>query len=123
MRIRLGAYPEVEHFKGTSVGCSLALLANVRLGWKGLPGTNALAYFASSSATEKKVFVTLEPGANVIKLFPSLLTTRPNKPECLYLAIAFQTSLTFDGNTRSLTKKEASERFSYWVGSGLAFKF
>ncbi len=37
--------------------------------------------------------------------------TRPSKLECLYLAITFQTSLTFGGNTRSLPKKEASERF------------
>ncbi len=36
-----------------------------------------------------------------------LQKTRPNKLECLYLAITFQSSLTF-GNTRSLPKKEAS---------------
>jgi hypothetical protein len=44
--------------------------------------------------------------------FPSLPMTRPNKLECLYLAITFQSSLTFAGNTRSLPKKEASERCS-----------
>jgi hypothetical protein len=43
--------------------------------------------------------------------------------ECLYLAITFQPSLTFAGNTRSLPKKEAAKRFSNWVGSGLALKF
>ncbi len=32
-------------------------------------------------------------------------------------------SVTFAGNTRSLPKKEASERSSNWVGSGLALKF
>ncbi len=31
--------------------------------------------------------------------------TRPNKLECLYLAITFQSSLTFAGNTRSLPRK------------------
>jgi hypothetical protein len=41
----------------------------------------------------------------------------------LYLAITFQSSLTFDGNTRSLPKKEASGRHCDWVGSGLALKF
>ncbi len=61
-------------------------------------------------------------GVNVINFFPSLLTKRPNKLKCLYLAITFQSSLTFTGNTRSLPKKEASERQSYWVGSGLALK-
>jgi hypothetical protein len=43
---------------------------------------------------------------------------RPNKLECLELAITFQSSLTFVGNTRSLPKKEA-ERCSHWVCSGL----
>jgi hypothetical protein len=36
--------------------------------------------------------------------------TRPNKLECLYLTITFKSSLIFVGNTRSLPKKEASER-------------
>jgi hypothetical protein len=49
--------------------------------------------------------------------------TRPNKLECLYLAITFQSSLTFAGNNRSYPKKEASERYSNLVGSGLALKF
>ncbi len=66
----------------------------------------------------------LRTGVNVIKLFfSSLLTMRPNKLECLYLAITFQSSLTFAGNTRSLPKKEASESTSDWVCSGLALKF
>ena len=59
----------------------------------------------------------------LLNFFPSLLTTRPNKLECLYLAITFKSSLTFAGNTRSLPKKEASERHSNWVGSSLALKF
>jgi hypothetical protein len=29
-----------------------ALIANIRLGWKGLTGTNTLAYFTSSSLTK-----------------------------------------------------------------------
>ncbi len=48
---------------------------------------------------------------------------RPNKLECLYLAITFQFSLTFARNTRSLPKKEESERSSNLVWSGLALKF
>jgi hypothetical protein len=54
--------------------------------------------------------------------FSSLQKTRPNKLECLYLAITFQSSLTFAGNTRSLPKKEASERSSDWVCSGKCFQ-
>ncbi len=44
--------------------------------------------------------------------FPALLTARPNKLECLYLAMTFWSSLTFVGNTWSLPKKEVSERRS-----------
>jgi hypothetical protein len=43
--------------------------------------------------------------------------------ESLYLAITFQSSLTFTSNIRSLPKKEASERHPNMVGSGLALKF
>ncbi len=64
----------------------------------------------------------LPPGVNVIKLFSSLLMTRPNKLECLHLAKTSHSSLTFAGNTRSLPKKEASERRSNWVDSGFALK-
>ena len=45
---------------------------------------------------------------------------RPNKLECSQLGITFQSILTFAGNTRSLPEKEASERSSDWVCSGLA---
>jgi hypothetical protein len=34
---------------------SLALLANNRLGWKGLPGTNTLAYYGHMKITDKEV--------------------------------------------------------------------
>jgi len=44
-----------------------------------------------------------------------MLTMKPNKLECLYLEITFQSSLTFAGNTRSLPKKEPSEKSSNWV--------
>jgi hypothetical protein len=48
--------------------------------------------------------------------------TKPNKLKCSQLAITFQSSLSFTGNTRALPKKEASERCSIWVDSGLALK-
>jgi hypothetical protein len=38
-----------------------------------LPGRNTLAYLASPSATKKKSFITLTPGANVIKLFTAVI--------------------------------------------------
>jgi len=36
-----GTYPRVEHMKGAS----LDLPTYIRLGWKGLPGANTLAYY------------------------------------------------------------------------------
>ncbi len=41
-----------------------------------------------------KKFYKLTPGVNVIKHSSSLQKMRPNKLECLYLAITFQSSLT-----------------------------
>jgi hypothetical protein len=57
------------------------------------------------------------PGSQCYKnFFPPLLMMRPNKLECLYLAIPFQSILTFAGSTRILPKKDAPERCSnYWV--------
>jgi hypothetical protein len=46
----------------TLVGRLLALPANIRLGWKGFTGKNALAYLAPSSVTKKKSFITFPPG-------------------------------------------------------------
>ncbi len=34
--VRPGALPRVEHLKGVSLGKASALIANIRLGWKGL---------------------------------------------------------------------------------------
>ncbi len=40
-----GVYHWVEHMKGSSIVQVFALPTNIRLGWKGLPGTNTLAYY------------------------------------------------------------------------------
>ncbi len=77
---------------------------------KTLAWTDGVAYLVAIKAMKKKVFLTLTPSVNVKKLFSLLQMMRPNKLECLYLAIGFQSSLTFDDNTRSLPKKEAPER-------------
>ena len=43
---KAGAYPRVEYLKDASLYCRLLVLtADIRLGWKGLPGTNTLAYY------------------------------------------------------------------------------
>jgi len=72
---------------------------------------------------KKTSFITLTPGVIVIKLFSFVADNNPTKLKCSGLAITFQSSLTFAGNTRSLPKKEAFERCSDWVGYGLALKF
>ncbi len=42
---KAGAYPREEHLEGASHGQALALPSIIRLGRKGLPGTNTLAYY------------------------------------------------------------------------------
>jgi hypothetical protein len=42
---RPGAYPIVQHQKGTSIGYVPALQTDIRLDWKGWPWTNTLAYY------------------------------------------------------------------------------
>jgi hypothetical protein len=44
------------------LGKLLALPKNIRLGWKGLSGTNTLAYYKHLYITGFKSFVTLTPG-------------------------------------------------------------
>ncbi len=39
----------------------LALPTNIRLGWRGLPGTNTLVYYEHSSITTAKSFITSGP--------------------------------------------------------------
>jgi len=41
-----------ELFKDAALGYAPDLLSNVRVGWKGLPGTNFLAYFSPFSVTK-----------------------------------------------------------------------
>jgi len=63
------------------VGSGLAL--KLRPGWKGIPRTNALAYYASSSATKGKRFMQLTPGS-----YQSVrLSTRETVPVHLVLFI------------------------------------
>ncbi len=44
-------------------------IANIRLGWKGLTGTNTLAYLPHSRSKKKKSFVTLGPVACTINIY------------------------------------------------------
>jgi hypothetical protein len=48
-------YPRVEHMKGASL--APALPTNIRLGLKGLPGTNTLAYYGNPQITDVISFI------------------------------------------------------------------
>jgi hypothetical protein len=51
----------VEHLKGSSIGQAPVLPTSIRLSWKGLPGTNTLAYYENLQITDVKFFITLGP--------------------------------------------------------------
>jgi hypothetical protein len=58
------------------------ILANIRLSWKVLPGTNTLvspAYYLDSKISDINSFITLAPGASVIKLLSLSLTKSTDK--------------------------------------------
>ncbi len=46
------------------MGKFLTLLANIRLGWKGLLRTNTLAYYERLQITDVKSFITMGPEGN-----------------------------------------------------------
>ncbi len=62
-------------------GKLLALPMSIRLGWKGLLGTNTLAHYENSQITDMKSFITLAPGFNVSKLFFFVTDAPKNKLE------------------------------------------
>ncbi len=67
---KAGAYPSEKHLSDAPrKGRLLAFPTNITLGWKGLPGINALAYYEKSSLTAVKSFITLATGLNLMKLF------------------------------------------------------
>ncbi len=44
------------YLKVASLGQALALLANIRQGWKSLRGANTFAYYEDSRITDKKAY-------------------------------------------------------------------
>jgi hypothetical protein len=62
----------VKHISGAPpLGRLLALPTNIRLGWRGLAGTNTLVYY--EKAKLKRLYITLGPVINVIKLFMAVI--------------------------------------------------
>ncbi len=51
-----------ELLKGASLRQALALPANITLGWRGLPGTNTLAYYENPKIMAVKSFMVQAPG-------------------------------------------------------------
>jgi hypothetical protein len=70
----LNVYPK----ESAPLSKTSAFLANIRLGWKGLPGANGEAYLATSSVMKKKTFNNIDTSVSVIKHFPSSLTLQIN---------------------------------------------
>ncbi len=56
-----GAYPRVENPKGVSLSWAPGLHVDAILPWKGLTGTNTLAYLKKLKLTAVKRFITLGP--------------------------------------------------------------
>jgi hypothetical protein len=57
-RVRPRACHRLENLKGALVRSTPVLTTNIRLGWKGLPGTSTLAYYKHSKITTVKSFIT-----------------------------------------------------------------
>ncbi len=119
-----GAYPRRKHLKGTPIGPALALPSNSKTWLERVFKDKPSSLLGLIIGDKGKMFYNIDTWWWRFKnFFPLSLMMRPDKLECLFLAITFQSSLSFVGNTRSLPKKEASERHSNWAGSGLALRF
>jgi hypothetical protein len=66
---KAGAYPSGAPKITSPLVRLLALHTKIRLGCKGLPGTNTLAYYEHLSITDVKSFITLAPVAKIINIF------------------------------------------------------
>jgi hypothetical protein len=66
----------------------VALPANISLGWKGLPGTNALAYYEKLYLMTVKSFITLASRKNTLTSFKGLFT-RPISEDNFALSVVF----------------------------------
>jgi hypothetical protein len=84
------------------LGRLLALLPNSRLVWKGLPGSNTLTYYENLLITDVKSFMTLTPGANVIKPSMVVIYEFSFKARMFVSGRPFQPSLMFVGKAWSL---------------------
>jgi hypothetical protein len=82
----------VKHFSGAPLkGGLLASPTNICSCWKGLPGTNTLAYYENSQITSVKSFKVPAPGSNPMKLFTifrnklEYVQSRPLQPSIMFV--------------------------------------
>ncbi len=94
------ACPGLERMKGPSLAQALALIANIRLGWKGFPGRNTLAYYKNPLITSVKSFVTLAPGCVGLKKSSNLPVHRPKGAWTSSETGNCNVSLVLSGNTK-----------------------
>ncbi len=69
----------MKHLSGAQLyGRLLALPTNIRLGWKGLPGTNALAYYEKAQLTAIKCITTLATDRSHIRQLAAQRVEQPD---------------------------------------------
>ncbi len=71
------------------MGKLLVLPANVTLYWKVIARYKHSSLFGLVISNEGKIFITLAPGVNIIKLFTAVIKKIVNKLECLSQASLF----------------------------------
>jgi hypothetical protein len=107
---RLWVRPEPSRMKYLSgapfSGRPLALPKNIRLGWKGLPGTNTLAYYENLLITAVKSFVRLAPGVK-----PIILQINYNR----YRAVAVDGAQCSNITRPPLLMTKARQEFVFWI--------
>ncbi len=71
---KASAYLSGTPFRYPTLGGRLLVLpTNIRIGWKGLPRTNTLAYYEHSLIACVKSFITMGPGDNGIKILTAAI--------------------------------------------------
>jgi len=100
----------------------LTLPSNSRLGWKGLQGTNTLAYYENSLTNyshKKFCFIALGPRLNITNLFTAVIYYVSKQDRAFVLGKLFMPTLMFGGKAWSRLKCFALERWFTLTGSSL----
>jgi hypothetical protein len=108
-------YLGVEHHSGAPRSKALALIANIRLAWRRLPGTNTLAYYENYG---EKSFITLAPGLSTSSLegWPSRLGLRGDTGTRYFIhntPFSLQVTNRTNKLDRSITNLEMLARYEH----------